>query len=186
MKTNVKIYIFVITALFLISAGLGYYVALKNQDGARVIVDQISQTFDFAKNWNSFALFLFIFLNNALKALIILLLGILFGLVPSIFIFVNGFAIGMIISVSLQKVGAAKVFLGLAPHGILEIPAILLAAGYGMWLGSVFYRSLKYGEPFKVPFLLALKKYLKVILPLLFLAAIIEAFLTSWLLHSVK
>ena len=69
---------------------------------------------------------------------------------------------------------------------ILEIPAILLAAGYGLWLGSVFYRSLKHGEPFKEPFLWAIKKYYKVILPLLLLAAFIEAFLTSYLLKHVR
>jgi len=186
MKTNAKIYISIITALFLASAAAGYFVALKNQDGARVIVEQISQAFSFAKTWNSFSIFLFIFLNNAAKALVVLILGILFGLVPLIFVFVNGFAIGIVAFVALQKIGAAKVFLGLVPHGILELPAILLAAGYGMWLGSVFYRSLKYGEPFKENLLLALGKYLKVILPLLFLAAIIEAYLTSYLLHSIK
>ncbi|MFA4817289.1 MAG: stage II sporulation protein M [Parcubacteria group bacterium] len=186
MKTNARIYISIITALFFASAAAGYLVAFKNQDGARAIVDQISQVFSFARNWNSFSIFLFIFLNNALKALIILILGILFGLVPLFFVFINGFAIGMIVFVALQKIGAEKVFLGLAPHGILELPAILLAAGYGMWLGSVFYRSLKYGEPFKTAFFWALKKYFKVILPLLFLAAIIEAYLTSYLLHSIK
>lgn len=186
MKTNAKIYVFIMTVLFLISAFSGYYVALKNQDGARAIVDQIYATFGFVKTWNSFSIFLFIFLNNSLKALVILIFGILFGLVPLIFVFINGFAIGMIVFVALQKIGAEKVFLGLAPHGILEIPAILLAAGYGLWLGSVFYRSLKYGEPFKAAFLWALKKYFKVILPLLFLAAIIETYLTSYLLSYVK
>ena len=186
MKTNAKIYIFLITALFLVSAVSGYYVALKNQDGARAIVDQISLTFDFVKNWNSFYIFLFIFLNNALKAFIILIFGILFGLAPIIFVFVNGFAVGMVIFVASQKIGAEKVFLGLAPHGILEIPAILLAAGYGLWLGSIFYRSLKYGEPFKEAFFLALKKYFKIIVPLLFFAAIIETYLTSYLLGHAK
>jgi stage II sporulation protein M len=172
--------------MFLVSAAAGYFVALKNQDGARVIVDQISQVFSFAKTWNSFSIFLFIFLNNALKSLVVLILGIFFGLAPIFFIFVNGFAIGMVIFVALQEIGAKKVFLGLAPHGILELPAILLAAGYGLWLGNIFYRRLKYGEPFKAAFFWALKKYFKVILPLLFLAALIEAYLTSHLLHSIK
>lgn len=186
MKKNVKNYICLVTGLFLVSAAVGYYVALKNQDGARAIVEQISLALGFIKGWNSFSMFLLIFLNNAIKALLILVLGILFGLVPLIFIFVNGFAVGIIILVASQKIGTAKVFLGLAPHGILEIPGILLAAGYGLWLGSVFYRSLKYGEPFKEAFFWALKKYFKIIVPLLFLAAIIEAFLTSYLLHSIK
>lgn len=186
MKTNAKICIFLITMLFLISAVSGYYAALKNQDGARVIVGQISQAFSFVKNWNSFYIFLFIFLNNAVKAFAILVLGILFGLAPVIFVFVNGFAIGMVIFVTSQKIGAEKVFLGLVPHGILEIPAILLAAGYGLWLGSIFYRRLKYGEPFKENFFLALKKYFKIIVPLLFFAAIIETYLASYLLSHAK
>jgi stage II sporulation protein M len=186
MKTNAKVYIFFTSLLFLVSAAAGYWVALKNQDGAMVIVDQISQVFGFAKNWNSFYIFLFIFLNNAIKALVVLILGVLFGLVPLLFIFINGFTIGLIIFVAMQKIGVAKVILSLVPHGILEIPAILLAAGYGLWLGSVFYRSLKYKEPFKEPFLWAFKKYCKIILPLLFLAAFIEAFITSYLLKYFK
>jgi len=186
MKTNAKIYIFFTTALFLLSAWLGYYVALQNQNGARAIVEQISQTFSFVKTWNSFSIFLFIFLNNSLKALIILLLGVLFGLAPLFFVFINGFAIGMVVFVALQKIGLGRVFLGLAPHGILEIPAILLAAGYGVWLGSRFYRTLKYSEPFKENFLLAMRKFFKLILPLLLAAAIVETYLTSYLLSHIK
>ena len=73
-------------------------------------------------------------------------------------------------------VKAAKTVL---PHGVLEIPAIILSAAYGLWLGVTFARRIRrrdmagFGSQVKH----AIKMYFKVAFPLFIVAALIETIL---------
>ena len=99
-------------------------------------------------------------------------------------IFFNGELVGFVFGIARQRgISISRVMAGIVPHGILEIPAIILSSGYGLWLGYKFYRFLWKKEPFKIYFSYALKKYLYEILPLFFLAAIIETFITPLVLN---
>ncbi|MBG9792595.1 hypothetical protein ABD76_08830 [Paenibacillus dendritiformis] len=88
--------------------------------------------------------FVFIFYNNAIKAVIIMFAGILFGLLPAFFLVVNGMVIGFLLRM-MELMGqniTENVVKGLLPHGILEIPAILIAAAYGMKFGVLVMQKL--------------------------------------------
>lgn len=88
--------------------------------------------------------FKFIFLNNAIKSVAVIVLGALLGIMPAIFLLMNGMVLGLVVSLAAAQ-GAnlfELVVLGLLPHGIIEIPAILVAAGFGMQLGYVILKGL--------------------------------------------
>jgi len=82
-------------------------------------------------------LFVFIFINNFLKAILAVFLGALFGLFPVVFLVSNGMLLGYVVA-SIKAAGldvADSVIRGLLPHGVLEIFAILVAAAYGLRYG---------------------------------------------------
>jgi stage II sporulation protein M len=99
-------------------------------------------------------------------------------------VFTNANIIGIVIAVFRTREGFVRVAMSLLPHGIFEIPAILIASGYGLWLGVKFYRRLRYGEPFLEAFWFSLRKYFTVVLPLLLIAAFIEAYITTILMKA--
>lgn len=183
---NIKKYISIMSLLFFMSLLLGYSFALHNRELANTLANEISSSLNFVKKLSPFYIFLFIFLNNAIKSLVIILLGFFFGVVPLIFVFSNGYILGIIVAVTKAKLGWGLVLLGLFPHGILELPAVIISAGYGFWLGGKFYRKLRYKEPFKDAFAYSMKKFCKLILPLLLVAAAVETFVTPYVLKTLK
>lgn len=181
----VSSYIFVIWIIFIMSLLNGYLMAVQSLDASRQQIDQLFSGFSFARDISTFQLFLYIFLNNASKALFVVLTGFFFGIAPIFFVFTNANLIGVVIAVFGAREGFVRVALSLLPHGIFEIPAILIASGYGLWLGVRFYRKIHFGEPFKEAFYFAIRKYFTVVFPMLLLAAFIEAYVTTLLIAVV-
>jgi stage II sporulation protein M len=68
------------------------------------------------------------------------------------------------------------------PHGIIEIPALLFAASYGLWLGVTAVRRLRGKESTLLRFHIehAFRRYFAVVFPLLIVAAAIETALILW------
>jgi stage II sporulation protein M len=122
-----------------------------------------------------------IFLNNALKTLIAILLGSLLGLVPAIFLLANGVALGVAWTLSSGARGPWLSLLSLLPHGILELPAVFLGTSIGLMIGlAAFRRMTRRGEAtLGSELTLALRYFCSVIVPLLFAAALVEAFITA-------
>jgi uncharacterized membrane protein SpoIIM required for sporulation len=73
--------------------------------------------------------------NNAWVAAACLLLGVLFAIPPIYLLFTN--ALNVAVGIGLMfGAGRGELFLGLlAPHGLLELTAVFVAAGIGMRLG---------------------------------------------------
>ena len=71
---------------------------------------------------------------------------------------------------------AAKTVL---PHGVLEIPAVIFSAAYGLWLGVTFAKRIRRRDMvgFGDQVIHAIRMFFKVALPLFILAALIETFL---------
>lgn len=75
---------------------------------------------------------------NSVRAAGVLLLGLLGGIAPVLFVLVNGLLVGFLVGIiHLVQPGVSgwDLFLSIAPHGIFELPAIFLAAAWGMKLG---------------------------------------------------
>ncbi len=169
--------------LMLIAVTIGFIGGELMPQEAREVVNQTAIDFNFLKDFTTIQLFLFIFLNNAIKALLMMLGGILFGIIPVLFVLLNGYAIGVVVSVVIAGSGITSIILGLLPHGFLEIPAVLLAAGYGVWLGERFYRKFSEKKPITPALKIARRAFLHIILPLIAVAALIESTATIALLR---
>jgi stage II sporulation protein M len=135
----------------------------------------------------SILLFLIIFINNAIKALGLVFLGILLGLPPLLFIGLNGFILGGFGSALESVKGWRYVIASLVPHGVIEIPMILLATALGLTIGMESLKWLVRRESrVKLQLSDCLKVYLRWILPGLAVAAIIEVFVTPLLIGLVN
>jgi len=122
-----------------------------------------------------------IFLNNAVKTLAAILFGCLFGVIPGFFLFANGIALGLVFSMSLQSRGLWMSLASIVPHGILELPAVFFGTSIGLMLGAHAVKSLFRGTEITLgaELIRGLRIFCTVILPLLLIAAFVEAFLTS-------
>ncbi len=127
----------------------------------------------------SLLLLLVIFINNAIKALGIVFLGILLGLPPILFIGLNGFILGGLGSALEAVNGWRYAVASFVPHGAIEIPMILLATALGLTVGRESFRWLVRKESrARLQLSHGLKVYVRWILPGLTVAAIIEVFVT--------
>ena len=129
---------------------------------------------------------LMIFANNAVKTLLVIVLGIAFAIVPLVFIFVNGLAIGVVLHLATQSMGLAYSIVAIVPHGVFELPGVLSGAAIGVMLGSKAIKRLFRKSELKVGSELsrALKIFATIIVPLLLVGAITEAYLTAALLSK--
>ncbi len=179
---EIGFYVKALALLFIISGVLGFATAefLPTETGEAM--EQIKEEIAFIGELEKIEIFFLIFLNNSIKAFFMMLLGILFGVIPVIFILLNGYMLGIITSVIIAGEGIISILLGILPHGMFEIPAILIIAGYGVWLGEMFSKKLRNKDMFTPYLKIALKKYIKIILPIIALAAFIEVFITGELL----
>jgi stage II sporulation protein M len=120
----------------------------------------------------------FIVFNNVSKSFLWMVLGFMGGFPPLIFTVLNGFFIGHIsyniaLDYSLGFIAAA-----LIPHGVIEIPTILLSSAAGMGLGYALLNRLRGHGSVKVEFGKAFALFITKIIPLLILAAVLEVTLT--------
>jgi stage II sporulation protein M len=121
-----------------------------------------------------------IFFNNAIKTLLVIALGILFGAITVLFLIVNGAALGIVFYLSIQSRGRWLSLLVLLPHGILELPAVLLGTSIGLMLGRHSVNRLlgKAQTSLGSELVRAFYFFMAVIIPLLLMAALVEAFVT--------
>jgi stage II sporulation protein M len=135
----------------------------------------------------SVLLLLLLFINNAVKALGLVVLGILLGIPPLLFLGLNGFVIGGVGSMLESANGWRYAVASLAPHGVIEIPVILLAAALGLTIGMESIKWLVRRESrVKLQLSDCLKVYLRWILPGLAVATLIEVFVTPRLIELIS
>jgi len=178
-------HVILLTVLFIASAVLGHFVATSHPDEASQLLDTLVR--DIKERVSSFdktSLFLFIFGTNTAKAFFAMIFGTFFGIAPVLFIIFNGFVLGLMGTLVAFSEGVRFFTLGIAPHGIFEIPGALLASAYGLMLGRAFFQRLRRRGPFKPALLTALRQFGVVVLPLFAIAAFIEVFVTSALLRG--
>lgn len=183
---DIKIHIWVITLVFFLSTALGFAYSSMNPEYAMQSLDEVSELFDIIKNLSPIGIMLFIFFNNAIKSLIILMLGIGFGIIPLLFIAYNGYIIGVVVYIISGENGFTYILSAILPHGIIELPMIFISAAIGLKLGYLLFRSLEgQSVDIKTEFLRGVRFYFYRIMPLLFVAAVIETFVTPFVVAVV-
>ncbi|MDO8572427.1 MAG: stage II sporulation protein M [bacterium] len=177
INESTELYLKVISLIFFIAISVGIITAQLFPHEAREGVEEISQQLEFISSAGTFEMFWIIFLNNAVKSFFALVSGILFGIIPVMFILINGYVIGIVGTVAIAEKGITSFLALTLPHGILEIPAVLLAASLGVMLGEKFYTQIRTRESFHPSFSSALGVFFKIVVPTLAIAALIETLL---------
>jgi len=122
-----------------------------------------------------------IFLNNSVKTLAAILLGLAVGIVPALFLVVNGVVLGVVFFLSSHSRGVWPSLLAILPHGVIELAAVFLGTAIGLMLGDFVLKRLLRRSDTKIGPELgrAMRFFSLVIVPMLLAAALIEAFVTT-------
>ncbi len=86
-----------------------------------------------------------IFFNNAFASILALLSGLGAGLIPLLFMLSNGMVIGIVLEMIIQgrrREGITLFLVGILPHGIFELPAVLISTAIGLKLGYSVIKSV--------------------------------------------
>ncbi|ERI91595.1 putative type IV conjugative transfer system protein TraL [Clostridiales bacterium oral taxon 876 str. F0540] len=138
---------------------------------------------------NIFNDFFDIFLTNIFVCFIGIVIGFIPFIFPSLLLLANnGFMLGMITaSKSIQSKNVLLLILyGFIPHGIFEISAITLSIGMGSYISMSLTYSFIKKKPRESYRIQIVQTFIFVIIPLLFVAALIETFVTSRLVLLIK
>lgn len=179
----IKPYVLIITFVFFGALVAGYISAENFPDMADKLMEGFSTRFSPLLSMPPIFIMVGIFLNNAFVSLLFLVLGLAFGILPVLFIAFNGYIVGVISHIVAQEKSPLFIVLALLPHGIVELPMVFLSAGIGLRLGhQVFSALMGRTTEIKKEFKEGLRFYFRWILPFLFLAAIVETFITPLIL----
>jgi stage II sporulation protein M len=168
-----KNFIYASIILFVVGALFGYFSYTYLDFLDKTIIELIKKT----EGLNGVNLIAFIFLNNSQAAFLALVLGVILGIFPIFAILMNGTLIGYVLHKVALAAGFTE-FWKLLPHGIFELPAIVISFSLGIKLGFFIFSNKKI-KNLKRRFYEGLNVFVFVVLPLLIVAAIIEGTLIS-------
>ncbi len=195
MANNQK-YLFLGLALFLLGSLLGYLNAELIQNMAKDLLEQLEKIAKRMEDHGSpFYTFWVIFQNNVIASLTMLGLGVFFGIFPVFALLSNGVLLGyMLKTMAIKGINPLSILaLGILPHGVIEIFAVIVAAAigikYGMYMIRIMLSMANSGvrsrvlDEFKES-LHELPYIVGSVIVLLFLAAVIESTITPFLIHT--
>lgn len=113
----------------------------------------------------------FIFFNNLQSSFMGMIFGAVLGIFTIFSIITNGYLLGFVASLSVESAGIFVLW-RILPHGIFELPALFIALGLGLRLGTFVFREEK--KSFGQNLIDSLKVFLLIVVPLLIIAAFIE------------
>lgn len=183
---ELKKYIIFSSCFFAFSTLTGYFFAHSNPVWAQESMNKIIEEFHSLIHPNSFIQFLIIFSHNAFASFLVIALFFTFGTAALFSIFSNGMMLGLVLNIYIKSAGLFSVIALLLPHGIIELPTFFFSSALGLWIGFKFAKSLSPRYTFKESFVVAIKLYFFLIIPLLFVAAIIETFVTPLIFEYTK
>lgn len=171
---NIILLLFV---FFILGIGTGFSYFEETKEKITPILEHIKEQI---LGKSKFQIALNIFSNNLIASLLILVSGT-FIIAPFFIIFTNGFLVGFIIKLLLEKnLGLIFFIKGVAPHSIFELPAVFISASIGIRIGHSYltWDKKKRMERVSQRIREAAAIYLLIVIPLLLIAAFVEAFVS--------
>ena len=173
---------------FLILVLLAFLACTVSPDLRNTAVDQIMGIFS-TKNLMTESgkiSFLALFANNLQACIFVMLYGLLpYIKLPALGLGLNAGVLGVLMSLSFSEGTVLPFFVGIIPHGIIELPALLLAFSMGLYVcGQMTRRCKKDSDALCLTANLVLISRLLflILIPMLVIAAMIEAWVTPALL----
>lgn len=141
---GMKHYLIASLGVFLIGVYLGYtepdrfaFLLEAQTNRLRGVVQGLTQI-EHRQWW----LFVFIFFNNTIISVLMVYAGAILALPPLFFLLTNGLLLGYLASESVPHIGWYTFLKSIVPHGIIEIPALILACAYGVRFGLLVVESI--------------------------------------------
>ena len=182
---SIYIYIALSVFLFALTAVMGYYTAQLDPEFAAGWTEQLDMLIWILEQ-PPLMIMIIIFLKNLLASATAMLLGLGLGIVPMMVATSNGFLLGIVGYSVVQQEGWLYLAAGILPHGIIELPVVLLSVAIGIRLGHLLALSiLREKADLSGEVRVAIHFLLRWVMPLLFLAAAIETFITPLIISRV-
>ncbi|MCX8206492.1 MAG: stage II sporulation protein M [Methanothrix sp.] len=175
---SIRGYIAIAVILFFMAAASGFMAAEQNPALAEEWMKEL-EMLKWITDLPPLMIMILIFAKNLLACAMAVLLGVGAGIVPMLVAISNGVLVGMVSYQVLQKEGVLYLLAGILPHGIVELPAVLMSIAIGLRLGHIFIMTMidgdgDLGEEART----AISFLMYRVAPLLFVAAVIETFIT--------
>ncbi len=170
---TIKPYLLILTLIFAACFLAGTFVPLPLR---RKMMEMFQKMAGDYRELSGGMLFFNILVQNMMATIFVVIFGVIVGIIPTFAVGSNAFGLGVLYRQASDLSGYSKAVLTILPYGVFEIPALLIAASYGLWLGVMVVRRMrgKEGTPLKTHMAHAFRRYFAVVFPLLVVAAAIE------------
>ena len=179
-------------AAFAVLAVLGFAAGMLFPDAAQQLLDRFAAQLEqlgLSSNVPQSQMMATLFFNNVTASL----LAMLYGLIPfvplsALALGTNALLLGAFAALYQHHgIGLGVYFIGILPHGIFELPALILSCALGLLICRTgTERILKKSDtPFFRRVLDCIRVFLTFSVPLLLVAALIETYVTPALLNLV-
>ncbi|HSA37759.1 MAG TPA: stage II sporulation protein M [Methanoregula sp.] len=178
--------IIVISLLFFTTIMIGWVGTAQNpavgEDLMKLFEKELAGQMD---GTDSVDMCLKLFANNLQACILLFLGGASFGILTIFIMSLNGIVIGAIMEIVHQDHTPLFVAAAILPHGIFEIPAFILSGALGMLLARSLLAEWYAGEDTAVDAHRFGRLFILYVLPLVAIAACVEAFITPVVIHLV-
>ena len=134
---------------------------------------------------DSTEIFVKLFFNNLEACILLFLGGASFGILTIFIITLNGILIGAIMEIVHTDHSVAFVAAAILPHGIFEIPAFIISGAIGILLAQSLINEWYNGTDAADDARKFARTFIMYVLPLVAIAAFVEAFITPIIIHLV-
>lgn len=179
-----KWWILVASCLFGIGLGLGLATPASTSGLISEDLIALEELVNYLATLPQFAVFVIILIKNSAALLLSFIFSPVLCLMPVIALVLNGGILGFIAALVAEQESVGFVLAGLLPHGIFEIPALIIGQAAALRFGTMALLSLfqKNSRRLFLPNLKQNFRYLLIALALLLPAAIIETYITPLLI----
>ena len=175
---SIGVFIGLSVFIFGLTTVMGYYAAAVDPELASNWTKEL-EMLKWILDQPPILIMIIIFLKNLLASAMAMLLGLGLGLIPLMVVTSNGFLLGIVGYAAVQKAGFLFLAAGILPHGIIELPVVLVSIAIGFRLGYLLALTLaKEKVDLSGETRMAIHFLWRWVTPLLFLAAAIETFIT--------
>lgn len=126
-----------------------------------------------------------LFLNNLETCVLLFISGAIVGIVTLLILSFNGIIIGGILQVVRGKTDLLVMLASILPHGVFELPAVLVSSTLGLMLGRAMMLELAGQGDASAQAMYLGSLFVRYVVPFIAFAACIEAFITPAVLGMV-
>jgi stage II sporulation protein M len=180
-----KRWILITVTIFTISIIVGLVTPVSSTSVFSEDITAIEELGGILASLPSILIVVLIFTKNVSVLLLSFAFSPVFCLVPTMALIVNGWVLAIVSTIAVEEESLGFVLAALLPHGIIEIPALMLGEAAALSFGAMITMSLFNREKRKLvmPNLKHNLKYLSLAISLLLPAAIIETYVTPLFLR---